>query len=51
MISDFLRGCRKIKTFMKDKSFFAPTLSSYSLNISEFQDIEDEIIIQSKEIK
>lgn len=43
MISDFLRGCRKIKTFMKDKSFFAPTLSSYSLNISEFQDIEDEI--------
>lgn len=43
MVSDFLRGCRKIKTFMKDKDFFAPTLSAYSLNISEFQDIEDEI--------
>ncbi|MGL5316600.1 MAG: endonuclease MutS2 [Peptostreptococcaceae bacterium] len=42
-IEDFLRGCRKIKNFMVDKEFYSPTLSSYALNITEGQNIEDEI--------
>lgn len=43
VIEDFLRGCRKIKTFMECKEFYAPTLSSYALNISSFENIEEEI--------
>lgn len=42
-IEDFLRGCRKIKTFMIDKEFYSPTLSSYALNIIECKSIEEEI--------
>ena len=42
-IEDFLRGCRKIKSFMVDKEFYSPTLSSYALNITECQNIESEI--------
>ncbi|QTD42507.1 endonuclease MutS2 [Sporosarcina sp. Te-1] len=42
-IADFLRGCRKIKQFMKEKSFFAPTLSSYALSMTELPQVEDEI--------
>lgn len=42
-ISDFLRGCRKIKKFMLDKEFFAPVLSSYAYSMSEFISIEEEI--------
>ncbi|MGB5822997.1 MAG: endonuclease MutS2 [Proteocatella sp.] len=42
-IEDFLRGCSKIKTFMADKEFYSPTLSSYALNISQCQNIEEEI--------
>ena len=34
-VEDFLRGCRKIKSFMIDKEFYSPTLSSYALNITE----------------
>ena len=37
---DFLRGCRKIKSFMIDKQFYSPTLSSYALNITECENIE-----------
>ena len=40
---DFLRGCRKIKSFMIDKEFYSPTLSSYALNITECENIEEEI--------
>lgn len=40
---DFLRGCKKIKSFMLDKEFYSPTLSSYALNITECENIEDEI--------
>src|SRR5690606_3660324 len=29
-VSDFLRGCRKIKQFMLDKEFFAPVIASYA---------------------
>ncbi|KQL38284.1 mannonate oxidoreductase [Bacillus sp. FJAT-25509] len=42
-ISDFLRGCRRIKKFMQDNVFFAPILSSYANSMSEFISIEDEI--------
>ncbi len=42
-VQDFLRGCKKIKKFMIDKEFYAQTLSSYALNITECDYIEDEI--------
>ncbi len=42
-IEDFLRGCKKIKSFMIDKEFYSPTLSSYALNITLCEDIEHEI--------
>ena len=43
MMSDFLRGCRKVKNFIKDKEGYAPTLSSYGENICDLSYIEDEI--------
>ncbi|WP_160686917.1 endonuclease MutS2 [Clostridium sp. C2-6-12] len=43
IISNFLRGCRKVKTFMKDKEGYAPTLSTYGGNISDLEYIEEEI--------
>ncbi len=42
-MEDFLRGCRKTKSFMIDKEFYSPTLSSYALNITECISIEEEI--------
>ncbi len=42
-VSDFLRGCRKIKKFMLDKEFFAPMLATYANSMSEFKSIEEEI--------
>lgn len=42
-LSNFLRGCRTIKRFMKDKESYAPNLSSYSNSITELLFIEDEI--------
>ena len=45
MVSDFLRGCRKVKMFLKDKEGYAPTLCSYSENISDLSYIEEEINI------
>ena len=39
----FLRGCKKIKNFMENMSFYGETLSSYSLNIIDLTSIEDEI--------
>ena len=43
MMSNFLRGCRKVKLFIKDKEGYAPTLSSYGENICDLSYIEDEI--------
>lgn len=43
-ISDFLRGCRKIKKFMADKEFFAPVLYTYSHSITDFRTIEEDIL-------
>lgn len=42
-ISDFLRGCRKLKRFLKDKEGYAKTLCLYGENISELDYIEEEI--------
>ncbi|MCT4621951.1 MAG: endonuclease MutS2 [Marinisporobacter sp.] len=42
-MQDFLRGSRKIKSFMLEKEFYAPTLSAYALNITECENIESEI--------
>lgn len=47
-VSDFLRGCRKIKSFMEKQSFLAPTLSSYSASMTEFNAVEEEINIAIK---
>lgn len=42
-ISDFLRGCAKIKKFMENNEFYAPTLSSYAGSLSEFRHITEEL--------
>lgn len=42
-VSDFLRGCRRIKKFMFDKEFFAPILHSYAYSMTEFRNIEESI--------
>ena len=47
-VSDFLRGCRRIKKFMADKEFFAPVLHSYAFSMTEFRDIEESILFAIK---
>ncbi|RPK06322.1 endonuclease MutS2 [Priestia endophytica] len=42
-VSDFLRGCRKMKKFMMNKEFSAPILTSYANSMTEFKGIEEEI--------
>ncbi|GEN86692.1 endonuclease MutS2 [Oceanobacillus sojae] len=42
-VSDFLRGCRKIKKYMLDKEFIAPVIASYANSMTIFQSIEEEI--------
>ena len=42
-VESFLRGCNKIKTFMKNMSFYGETLSSYALNITDLSFISEEI--------
>ncbi|MDG5855677.1 endonuclease MutS2 [Clostridium beijerinckii] len=42
-VGDFLRGCRKVKVFIKDKEGYAETLSAYGENITDLKYIEDEI--------
>ncbi|MBE6087668.1 MAG: endonuclease MutS2 [Clostridium beijerinckii] len=42
-VGDFLRGCRKVKAFIKDKEGYAETLSAYGENITDLKYIEDEI--------
>lgn len=43
VMANFLRGCRKLKLFMKDKDGYAPVLSSYSENLTDLSYIEEEI--------
>ena len=42
-MSSFLRGSRKVKSFIKDKEGYAPTLSSYGENITDLSYIEEGI--------
>lgn len=42
-IDNFLRGCRKVKEFIKNKEGYAPTLCAYGNNITELKYIEEEI--------
>lgn len=44
-IENFLRGCRKVKEFIKDKEGYAPTLCAYGSNITELKYIEEEITL------
>ncbi|QSX05074.1 endonuclease MutS2 [Sedimentibacter sp. zth1] len=47
-VAAFLRGCGKIKTYMKDKEFYAPTLYSYSFNLEDLNYLEEEIELSIK---
>lgn len=47
-VSDFLRGCRRVKQFMESKEGYAKILSGYALSMTEFSNIEDEINITIK---
>ncbi|GAA0387068.1 endonuclease MutS2 [Paenibacillus motobuensis] len=42
-IADFLRGCRKMRGFMRDKELLAPKISAYVYSMTEFAHIEDRI--------
>lgn len=44
-ISNFLRGSRKVKIFLKDKEAYAETLCEYGKNITELYYLEEEINI------
>lgn len=45
MILDFLRGCAKVKRFINNKEYYAPTLYMYSKNLSDLSSISEEINI------
>lgn len=42
-ISTFLKGCRKMKDFMLERSLIIPVLSSYAQAMSAFTNMEEEI--------
>ena len=42
-VERFISGCQKIKIYFKDKTFYAPILSSYSNIIEDLNDLIDEI--------
>lgn len=44
-IENFLRGCRKVKEFIKDKEGYAPTLCAYGNSITDLRYIEEEITL------
>ena len=48
IMENFLRGCRGVKIFIKDKEGYAPTLSAYGDNITELKYIEEEIGVSIK---
>lgn len=39
----FLRGCRKMKQYMRDKEGYAPTLQGYSMSLVEYRNIEEDV--------
>ncbi len=42
-VAEFLAGCRKMSTYMKDKEFTAPLLYNYSQGLESLLAVEDEI--------
>jgi len=42
-IADFLRGCRKMRSFMLEWELLAPKISAYVYSMTEFAHIEDRI--------
>ena len=40
---DFLRGCRKMKSFLEENIFYAPTLANYAGGLVELPLVEEEI--------
>ncbi|MCM3042512.1 endonuclease MutS2 [Paenibacillus motobuensis] len=42
-IADFLRGCRKMRGFMRERELLAPKISAYVYSMTEFAHIEDRI--------
>lgn len=43
-IADFQRGCLSMKKFIQDFEYMAPILSSFSVNLNECGNLEDEIL-------
>lgn len=43
-VAEFFRGARKLKRFMAEQAFFAPLLSQYAGEMSEWRGIEEEIV-------
>jgi len=43
-VAEFFRGARKLKRFMAEQAFFAPLLSLYAGEMSEWRSIEEDII-------
>jgi len=43
-VAEFFRGARKLKRFMAEQAFFAPLLSLYAGEMSEWRNIEEDII-------
>lgn len=39
----FLRGCRKMKSYMRDKEGYAPMLQGYSMSLVEYRNIEEDV--------
>ncbi|WP_047373852.1 endonuclease MutS2 [Exiguobacterium sp. ZOR0005] len=42
-VAEFFRGARKLKRFMAEQTFFAPLLSAYAGEMSEWRHIEEDI--------
>lgn len=42
-IADFLRGCRKMRGFMRERELLAPKISAYVYSMTEFAHIEERI--------
>lgn len=42
-VSEFLRGCRRITSYMENHEFIAPTLASYALSMTSLRGVEEEI--------
>ncbi|WDV44492.1 endonuclease MutS2 [Clostridiaceae bacterium M8S5] len=43
LVTDFLRGCRRLKRFMVNQEYIAPMLSNYAHSLTEYPDVEEEI--------